>query len=166
MYVLWFKWHTWWVCPRLLSSFVPFLFETRSMATLSTRWLHVFCSLHTVLWNHGSSLTSWGSRKLTLAWTLEGSLCDPHINLLTNSSLETETRQCAKFRVIPYCTRRSRKARKLSFCTTFVWPTTRMSSKRNFTSCGQAPFDNRLNINLQKGMINVVSLRVSGSRST
>ena len=117
----------------------------------------MFCSLNTVLWNHGSSLTSWGSRKLTLAWTLEGSFCDPHINLLTNSSLETETRQCARFRVIPYCTRRSRKACNLSFCTTFVWPTTRMSLKGNFTSCGQAPFDNHLNINLQKGMINVVS---------
>ena len=126
----------------------------------------MFCSLHTVLWNHGSSLTSWGSRKLTFAWTLERSLCDPHINLLTSSSLETETTQCARFRVIPYCTRRSRKACNLSFCTTFVWPTTRMSLKGNFTSCGQAPFDNHLNINLQKGMINVVSLRVSGSRST
>lgn len=38
VFILWFKWHTWWVCPRLLSSFVPFFFfETRSMATLSTR---------------------------------------------------------------------------------------------------------------------------------
>ena len=116
-----------------------------------------------------------GSGKLTLAWNLEGSLCNPcpSIILLRNSSLETETRQYTRFRVIPYCMRRSRTARNLSLYSTFVWPTTRMSSKRNLTSCRQAPLylhpllsGNRLKMNQQKGVISVVSLRLSRSRST